>query len=77
MDLAAVTVGGLGLLHSRVTGKRLISQHVPTHIKIMAEAQQQEVQATRVRVTRHALLMEAQGRASISARSFALRSLFD
>ena len=73
--LLAAAMGGLGLLHALVRGKRLSLQHATTHVKMMAEAQQQAVHNIQVCATLHVLHMEAPGRAHIAATWLALHSI--
>ena len=59
--LLTAAKGGLGLVHAFARGKHSILQHATTHVKMMAEAQQQAAHAIQVRATRHVLHTEARG----------------
>ena len=73
--LLTAAKGGLGLVHAFARGKHSILQHATTHVKMMAEAQQQAAHAIQVRATRHVLHTEARGRAHVAAMLLALHSI--
>ena len=56
-------MGHLGLSHAFVRDKQLILQHSTANGNLIAEARRQAGRAIQVRAMRHALHMEAQGRA--------------
>ena len=68
-------LGSLSLLRTLVRGRCLGVAHADTHVKVMAEAQQQGVNAVIVRSIRRVVSMESQHRASITAQLLALHSI--
>ena len=68
-------MGGPGLLHAFVRGRRLILQHTTAHANGMAEAHRQAARAILVRATRRVLQTEARGRAQVALTSHALHRM--